>query len=260
MADRWVNEHKRDSWRRQAKEQGYRARSAWKLRQIQDRYRLLRKGDTVLDVGCHPGGWTQVAVEQVGEEGLVVGVDILPCIPVEGAKLLLGDITDSMIQEQVLEELGERPLNAIVSDISPDITGNWATDQAVSIDLVIQVLDFSLPLLCSGGSFVTKVFQGTGIDELILVLREHFSKVRRYSPEASRNSSSEVYVVCRNHHAWKVDGETLQERWERAVSRLDGGGEEDRSESIKGLRIVRRSSSDTNEADSGIVGTKDSEE
>ena len=213
-----------------------------------------------IDFSIAAAGAIETALEIVDSPSQLHLIHVMLPLETMSPGVLLGDITDSMIQEQVLEELGERPLNAIVSDISPDITGNWATDQAVSIDLVIQVLDFSLPLLCSGGSFVTKVFQGTGIDELILVLREHFSKVRRYSPEASRNSSSEVYVVCRNHHAWKVDGETLQERWERAVSRLDGGGEEDRSESIKGLRIVRRSSSDTNEADSGIVGTKDSEE
>ena len=132
MSNRWENERRRDSWRRQAKEEGYRTRSAWKLRQIQDRYHLIRAGDVILDVGCHPGGWSQVAVELSGLEGEVIGVDLLPCVPLDGANLLVGDITDSATQESVVRELNERPLNVVVSDISPDITGNWSTDQAVS--------------------------------------------------------------------------------------------------------------------------------
>ena len=245
MSNRWVNESRRDSWRRQAKEEGYRTRSAWKLRQIQDRYHLIHAGDVILDVGCHPGGWSQVAVELSGLEGEVIGVDLLPCIPVDGANLLVGDITDSATQESVVRELNERPLNVVVSDISPDITGNWSTDQAVSIDLVTKVLDFSLPLLCAGGSFVTKVFQGTGIDELISVLKEHFSKVRRFSPEASRNSSSEVYIICRNHQPWKAPDMSLSQRWEASMSRLDGneGGEEIESSTV-GFRVLKRSELD----------------
>ncbi len=242
MSNRWVNESRRDSWRRQAKEEGYRTRSAWKLRQIQDRYHLIRAGDVILDVGCHPGGWSQVAVELSGHEGEVIGVDLVPCIPLEGAKLLVGDITDSAMQESVVRELNECPINVVVSDISPDITGNWSTDQAVSIDLVAKVLDFSLPLLCAGGSFVTKVFQGTGIDELITVLKEHFSKVRRFSPEASRNSSSEVYIICRNHQPWKAPDMSLSQRWEASMSRLDGneGGEEIEPSTV-GFRVLKRS-------------------
>ena len=245
MSNRWVNESRRDSWRRQAKEEGYRTRSAWKLRQIQDRYHLIRAGDVILDVGCHPGGWAQVAVELSGEEGEVIGVDIVPCIPLEGAKLLVGDITDIAIQESVVRELAQRPLNVVVSDISPDITGNWSTDQAVSIDLVAKVLDFSLPLLCAGGSFVTKVFQGTGIDELIGVLKEHFSKVRRFSPEASRNASSEVYIVCRNHQPWRTPNISLTKRWEESMSRLDGNESgEDVEPSTVGFRVLKRTEAD----------------
>jgi 23S rRNA (uridine2552-2'-O)-methyltransferase len=245
MSNRWVNESRRDSWRRQAKEEGYRTRSAWKLRQIQDRYHLISAGDVILDVGCYPGGWSQVAVELSGHEGEVIGVDLVPCIPVDGANLLAGDITDSATQERVVKELNERPINVVVSDISPDITGNWSTDQAVSIDLVAKVLDFSLPLLCAGGSFVTKVFQGTGIDELIAVLKEHFSKVRRFSPEASRNASSEVYIICRNHQPWKAPDMSLRQRWETLMSHLDGNesGEEIESSTV-GFRVLKRTESD----------------
>ena len=114
LADHWIENHKRDSWRRQAKASGYRARSAFKLKQIQERFGLVREGDLVLDVGCHPGGWAQVAVELVGSEGHVVGVDLLPCQPVEGAVLLTGDITESITQERILGELGGERLNVII--------------------------------------------------------------------------------------------------------------------------------------------------
>ena len=242
MSERWIQDHRRDSWKRQAKEEGYRARSAWKLKQIHEKHGLIREGDNVLDVGCHPGGWAQVAVELSGSKGIVIGVDLMPCITVEGAKLIVGDITEKETQKKILEELEEQPLNVIVSDISPHITGNWSTDQAVSLDLVLDVLDFSLPLLCAGGSFVTKIFQGVGVDELLDVLKPHFSKVRRFSPEASRNSSSEVYVVCRNHKPWLSSSISLKDKWEEAVNRLDGdNSDEEESGSHIGFRVVRKS-------------------
>ena len=132
--------------------------------QIQERFHLVRDGALVLDVGCHPGGWAQVAVELAGETGRVVGVDLQPCAPVEGAVLLTGDITEPMTQERILAELGGQQLNVIVSDISPDITGKWDMDQSVAMTLVADVFDFALPLLVKGGGFTTKLFQGIGVD------------------------------------------------------------------------------------------------
>jgi len=225
MAEHWIENHKRDAWRRQAKASGYRARSAFKLKQIQDRFGLIREGDLVLDVGCHPGGWAQVAVELVGEEGHVVGVDLQPCQPVEGAVLLTGDITEPVTQERILAELGGERLNVIVSDISPDITGKWDMDQSVAMTLVADVFDFALPLLRKGGSFTTKLFQGVGVEELIEAVRPQFSNVRRFSPDASRNSSSEVYLVCRNHTPWKRPKQSVRERYDEAMDALLGGHE-----------------------------------
>ena len=241
MADHWIENHKRDSWRKQAKASGYRARSAFKLKQIQERFGLVRQGDTILDVGCFPGGWSQVAVELVGQEGHVVGVDLEPCQPVEGAVLLTGDITDPYTQERVLEELGGNLINVIVSDISPDITGKWDMDQSVAMTLVADVFDFSLPLLKKGGAFTTKLFQGIGVQELIDAVKPHFSTVRRYSPDASRNSSSEVYLVCRNHMPWKSPKQSIRERYEEAVDVLVGGNEiEEGPEPTKTSFTVRR--------------------
>ncbi len=223
MADHWIENHKRDSWRRQAKASGYRARSAFKLKQIQAKFELMRDGDVVLDVGCHPGGWAQVAVEEVGETGIVIGVDLQPCQPVDGALLMVGDITDPLTQERIVKELEDRQVNSVISDISPHITGKWDVDQAVAMTLVAKVFDFALPLLCSGGWFVTKLFQGVGVEELIEAVKPHFSYVRRFSPEASRNSSSEVYLVCRNHTPWNATSTSVLERYEKAVDQILGG-------------------------------------
>lgn len=225
MAEHWVENHKRDAWRRQAKASGYRARSAFKLKQIQERFNLVRDGDLVLDVGCHPGGWAQVAVELVGEQGRVVGVDLMPCAPVEGAVLLTGDITEPITQERILAELNGQLLNVIVSDISPDITGKWDMDQSVAMTLVADVFDFALPLLTKGGGFTTKLFQGIGVEELITAVRPHFSSVRRFSPDASRNSSSEVYLVCKHHTPWKAPKASVRERYEEGVNKIVGGDE-----------------------------------
>jgi 23S rRNA (uridine2552-2'-O)-methyltransferase len=245
LADHWVENHKRDSWRRQAKASGYRARSAFKLKQIQERFNLVREGDLVLDVGCHPGGWAQVAVELVGKDGHVVGVDLEPCAPVEGAVLLTGDITEPVTQERILEELEGELLNVIVSDISPDITGKWDMDQSVAMTLVADVFDFSLPLLKKGGGFTTKLFQGVGVEELIAAVKPHFSNVRRYSPDASRNSSSEVYLVCRHHTPWKAPKTSVRSRYETMLNKLLGGDEiEDDPEPVASTFKVRRKKSD----------------
>ena len=240
MADHWIENHKRDSWRRQAKSSGYRARSAFKLIQIQEKFKLIREGDVILDVGCHPGGWSQVAVELTGEDGIVIGVDLEPCQPVEGAILLVGDITESSTQDRILQELGGRVINTIVSDISPDITGNWDIDQAVAMTLVADVLDFSLDLLCKGGSFTTKIFQGVGIEELITAVKPYFSEVRRFSPMASRNSSSEVYLVCRNHMPWIKREVSIRQTYESLLDEKLNPIEEQLDETVYTSFKVRK--------------------
>ncbi len=151
MSKRWYQENKRDPWRRDARSKGYRARSAYKLKQIQERFGLIRQGDAVLDIGCHPGGWTQVAVEEAGEGGLVIGVDILSTSAIEGAEVIVGDITHGETIERVKEILGERGLNAVISDISPRLTGRYDTDQAISLELSTMSLDVASALLMPGG-------------------------------------------------------------------------------------------------------------
>ena len=216
MADHWIENHKRDSWRRQAKSKGYRARSAFKLLQIQTRFKLIREGDVVES-----------------------------CQPVEGATLLVGDITDELIQERILEELDNRPINTIVSDISPDITGKWDVDQTVAMTLVADVFDFSMKLLCKGGSFTSKLFQGVGVEELIKAVKPYFSEVRRFSPDASRNSSSEVYLICRNYMPWVLKrGVKIRDVYEKLLEpKLSGNEIEDGPEAVFTSFNVRKKKS-----------------
>ncbi len=156
------------------------------------------RGDSVLDLGCHPGGWTQVVVGLVGEKGSVVGVDLLPTIPIENATLLTGDIEHPSVREAIIKESEGHKFNAVVSDISPSLTGQYDTDQAISLTLVCMVFDFGIANLTPGGSLVTKLFQGHGTDAIVKAAKARFSVVNRFSPLASRNASSEIYLVCRN--------------------------------------------------------------
>ena len=198
MSKRWYQENRRDPWRRQAKSKGYRARSAYKLKQIQEKFQLIRESDVVLDVGCHPGGWTQVSVEEAGLEGVVIGVDLKSTSPVEGASIIQGDISQQETIDRIEELLEGRELNVVLSDISPKLTGRYDTDQAISLELSTMTLDVAMGILAPGGAFVTKIFQGVGIEGLILAAKDRFANVQRFAPMASRNASSETYLVCRN--------------------------------------------------------------
>ncbi len=246
MSKRWYQENRRDPWRREARSKGYRARSAYKLKQIQDKFGILRKGDSVLDVGCHPGGWTQVAVEEVGEQGFVVGVDLLATSPVEGASIIIGNISNNSTIEQVNELLEGRILNAVVSDISPSLTGRYDTDQAISLELSTLVMDTAMPILAPGGNFVTKIFQGTGIEGLMEAAKQRFSNVQRYAPTASRKASSETYLVCQNKLPWsknKTKGKTafqhVQEHLEK-INVLVRNNEEDDIEPKIGFKKLSK--------------------
>jgi 23S rRNA (uridine2552-2'-O)-methyltransferase len=139
-----------------------------------------------------------VLVEEVGEDGLVIGVDLLATSAVEGAKILIGDITERSTIERIAEIVGKRGLNAVVSDISPRLTGRYDTDQAISLELSTTALDAAMALLSPGGGFVTKVFQGAGIEGLVDSAKQRFSSVGRFSPTASRSASSETYLICQN--------------------------------------------------------------
>jgi 23S rRNA (uridine2552-2'-O)-methyltransferase len=244
VSKRWYQENKRDPWRRDAKSKGYRARSAYKLKQIQDKFGLLRNGDAVLDIGCHPGGWTQVAIEEVGEGGIVIGVDLLATSPIEGATILVGDITEKTTIGEIETHLGKRNLNVVISDISPRLTGRYDTDQAISLELSTMALDVASELLAPGGCFVTKVFQGSGIEGLVGAAKLRFAAVGRFSPTASRSASSETYLICQKKLQSTKEIGTAMEHLESHLTSIgivvDDVNEEDSGTKVGFRKISKR--------------------
>ena len=181
----------RDGFQRRARREGYRARSAYKLQEIQRRSKLFRKGDTVLDLGAAPGGWSQVVLEMVNPGGRVIGVDLVHIAPLEGVEFLQGDLRDPELQQR-LAELAPRAA-VVISDMSPDLSGNYSVDQARSIELAELALAIASER--QARCFAVKVFEGEDFQQYRAAVQAEFGSVRRLSPEASRKVSSEVYLI-----------------------------------------------------------------
>jgi 23S rRNA (uridine2552-2'-O)-methyltransferase len=186
---------KRDHYRKLARDQGYRSRAAYKLKQINDSYRILRKGQRVADIGCAPGGWLQVAVGGVGSTGRVAGIDLKEVEPVEGATILQGSIDDPAAVSSLIEALGGRA-DVVLSDLAPNVSGMWEVDHARQIDLTRNALALAKQVLDANGTAVFKVFEGEFLAELKEELKKNFAKVLVSKPQASRQESSEMYLVC----------------------------------------------------------------
>lgn len=194
---RWLQEHVNDPYVKQAQKEGYRSRASYKLIELNERDRLIRPGMLVMDLGAAPGGWSQVAARLVGEKGRVLATDILPMDALVNVDFIQGDFTDEAVFNQILAYLGERPVDLIISDIAPNISGIDSADQAASMYLVELALDMVRRVLKPKGNFVAKVFQGVGSDAYLKELRNSFEKVSVRKPAASRSRSREVYVVAR---------------------------------------------------------------
>ena len=188
---------RRDQYRRLAKDQGYRARSAYKLLQINRSYNILKKGDKVVDLGCAPGGWLQVAVKEVRPSGKVIGIDLKPVTPVVDAIILQGSIEDPNMLSRIEEILGSKA-DVVLSDLAPNVSGVWDIDHARQISLSTIALQFTQRLLRIGGSSVFKVFEGDMLKEFRSELDRNFGKVFLSKPSASRQESSELYIICLN--------------------------------------------------------------
>lgn len=186
---------KKDQFRRLARDQGYRSRSAFKLKQINESYRILNKGHCVVDIGCAPGGWMQIAISAVGTKGKVIGVDIKKIDPLANAFVIQGSIEDEKIRDSILTISNSR-VDVVLSDLSPNVSGNWELDHARQIDLTRNALNLSRKILKKGGKAIFKVFQGDMLNELIIELKKEFKKVIITKPNASRQVSSEIYLIC----------------------------------------------------------------
>ncbi|KUO41204.1 MAG: hypothetical protein AVW06_01740 [Hadesarchaea archaeon DG-33-1] len=198
MGKRRTSERKREHFYRMAKRAGYRSRAAFKLKQLDGRYGLLRRGDVVVDLGAAPGGWLQVARERVGDEGFVLGVDLQPIakLPFDNVVTLTADITDEATLEMIRNKL---PMAAdiMLSDASPKISGVWDVDHARSIELGRAALVIAGEVLAPGGRLLVKVFQGEVFDDFVSDVRGKFSFVKVSKPIASRKGSAEAYVIAK---------------------------------------------------------------
>ncbi len=182
----------KDYFYRKAKAEGYRARSAFKLQQINKRFRLIRRGDAVLDLGAAPGGWLQVAKEISGDR--VVGVDLLAIEPIDGVTTIKADITAPETLELITGALGGKA-DVVICDAAPNLSGNWTLDHARSIDLSRSALQVAESALKPGGNFLVKVFQGDTFLDYLSEVKERFRRAQSHSPAASRKESAEMYVV-----------------------------------------------------------------
>lgn len=191
----WMREHVTDFFVKQAKKEGYRSRAAYKLIEIAERDRLLKPGMTIVDLGAAPGGWSQVAMEKVGQSGRVIAVDLREMTPLSGVTFIQGDFTEEAVLVQLEESLGKSPVDLVISDMSPNISGIGMIDQARGMYLAELALEFSITRLNSGGDFLVKVFQGSGFEEFLRQMRAGFDRVVVRKPGASRGRSSELYLL-----------------------------------------------------------------
>jgi 23S rRNA (uridine2552-2'-O)-methyltransferase len=196
---RWLKEHFDDEFVKRAQQEGYRSRAVYKLLEIDQKDRLLRPGMTVIDLGAAPGGWAQVAADKVGSDGRVVALDILPMDPIPGVEIIEGDFREEEVLRNLLDLLGGRPVDLVMSDMAPNISGEKSIDQPRAMYLVELTLDLAREVLAPGGTMVVKVFQGEGFDQYLKALRTDFGKVTVRKPKASRPRSREVYLVARNY-------------------------------------------------------------
>ena len=195
-SSRWLQEHFSDKYVLQAQKKGFRSRAWFKLDEIQQSDKIFKPGMTVVDLGAAPGGWSQYAVSKVGLTGRVIACDLLLMDPIVGVDFLQGDFRDEQILEALLERVGDKKVQVVMSDMAPNMSGTPAVDIPRSMYLVELALDMCRDVLATGGSFIVKVFQGEGFDEYLREIRSLFLKVKIRKPDASRSRSREVYIVA----------------------------------------------------------------
>jgi 23S rRNA (uridine2552-2'-O)-methyltransferase len=197
MSKRWMTERRNDPYSKAAKKMDYRSRASFKLIQIDDKFKLLKRGAVVADLGAAPGGWLQVASERVGPKGKVVGVDLQPIEPLEGVETVQGDMRKEETVMDMLEALGGRA-DVVLSDMSPNISGSYSMDHARSVDLCEHALEFADKVLRPGGALVMKIFEGDMMQDFMKLVKARFKEIKLYGPDASRASSSEIYIIARD--------------------------------------------------------------
>jgi 23S rRNA (uridine2552-2'-O)-methyltransferase len=191
----WMMEHLNDPYVKLAQKEGYRARAAYKLMEIDDKDKLIKPGMTVVDLGSAPGSWSQVAVQRLKGHGKVIALDILDMQPIGGVTFIQGDFREASVLRVLEEKINKTPVDLVIADMAPNISGVKDVDQAGAAYLTELALDFSKDWLKPGGNFLVKVFIGAGFEEILQNMRQMFDKVVTRKPKASRDRSSEVYLL-----------------------------------------------------------------
>ena len=192
---KWIDRHVSDVYVRKSKSDGFRSRASYKLLEILESKPLIRRGDTVVDLGCAPGGWSQVAKAAVGDDGYVIGVDVLEMSPIPQTEFIQGDFSEKQVLDLLCSKLENKSVKLVISDMAPNITGVSAIDLPAHYELVDLALEFCLVQLSEGGHFIIKLFQGSGFDSAVNDIRKFFKKVKLMKPDASRKKSREVYLL-----------------------------------------------------------------
>ncbi|MDF7670942.1 23S rRNA (uridine(2552)-2'-O)-methyltransferase RlmE [Orbaceae bacterium ESL0721] len=193
---RWLQEHFNDRFVQQAQKKGLRSRAWFKLEEIQQSDKLFKLGITVVDLGAAPGGWSQYAASLIGDKGRIIACDLLPMDPIVGVDFLQGDFRDETVLKTLLERVGEKKVQVVMSDMAPNMSGQPAVDIPRAMYLVELALDMCRDILAKNGSFIVKVFQGEGFEAYLKEIRSLFKTVKIRKPEASRARSREVYIVA----------------------------------------------------------------
>ncbi|HSM98332.1 MAG TPA: RlmE family RNA methyltransferase [Gallionella sp.] len=191
----WMREHVNDPFVQLAQKEGYRSRAAYKLLEIDARDRLLKPGTVVVDLGATPGGWSQVAAARVGRGGRVIALDLLPLDPLAGVDFIQGDFREDAVLKQLEGLLHGKQPGLVISDMAPNMSGVASADQARALHLAELAMEFALEHLAQDGSFLVKVFQGAGFEDFLKLMRSRFSRVVTRKPKASRDRSSELYLL-----------------------------------------------------------------
>jgi len=199
-SSRWLAEHFADEYVKRAQAEGWRSRAVFKLEEIQRKDRLIKPGMRIIDLGAAPGGWSQYAARQLQGRGMLLASDILPMEPLPGVEFVQGDFTEEPVFEQLTGLLAGQPVDLVLSDMAPNISGNQAIDQPRAMYLAELALDFAQRVLGPEGALLVKVFQGTGFPEYMKALRAHFGTVVTRKPRSSRARSREVYLLARSPH------------------------------------------------------------
>ena len=199
----WIERHINDPFVKRSRAEGYRARSVYKLIELNDKEKLIRPGMTVVDLGAAPGSWTQVVREKLIDKngdirGTIIAMDILPMDPIDGVTFLQGDFREQEVADKLTEIIGDQQVDLVLSDMAPNLSGIAAADAARCLLLNELALEFCLQHLKDNGVFVTKVFQGSGFSQYVETLKKHFKTVLTRKPEASRDTSAEVYMVAKH--------------------------------------------------------------